>query len=80
MTLPQKSKFDPGFAIAEKDGRASQVFRDYLTKLDALVVALAGGNLPTQIVDAANDGAAAAAGVKLGQAYRNGSQLMVRVA
>lgn len=78
MTLPAKTRFDPGFPIAEKDGRASQVFRDYLTKLDALAVAMAGGNLPA-LVNAANDGAAAVAGVNVGQAYRNGSQVMVRV-
>lgn len=78
MTLPTKTKFDPGFAIADKDGRASQLFREYLAKLDALVVAMAGGNLPV-LVNAANDAAAAVAGVNIGQAYRNGNQLMVRV-
>lgn len=36
--------------------------------------------LPTDLVNAANDAAAGAAGVAVHQMYRNGSQLMVRVA
>lgn len=78
MTLPTKSKFDPSFAIAEKSGVATQLFRDFLTKLDALVSAIAAGNQPV-LVNAANDAAAAALNVQVGQAYRNGSVLMVRV-
>lgn len=78
MSLPRKNSFDPSFPITEQAGRASQVFRDYLTKLDALVGALAAGNLPV-LVNAANDAAAAALGVQVGQNYRNGSVLMVRV-
>lgn len=34
----------------------------------------------TKLTDAANDAAAAAAGVKVGQLYRSGSALMVRIA
>lgn len=78
MTLPTKSKFDPSFAIAEKSGVATQFFRDFMVKLDALVGSIAAGNQPV-LVNAANDAAAAAAGVSIGQAYRNGSVLMVRV-
>lgn len=78
MSLPQKSKFDPSFAIAEKSGAATQFFRDFLTKLDLMVTAIAGGNQPV-LVNAANDAAAAVAGVAVGQTYRNGSVLMVRV-
>lgn len=78
MTLPVKTKFDPGFPLTDSNGRPSQLFRDYLTKLDALVVAIASGNLPG-LVNAPNDAAAAAAGVNVGQSYRNGNQLMVRV-
>lgn len=79
MSLPVKTRFDPSFAIADKDLRASQLFRDYLAKLDALVVAIAAGNLATPLVNAVNDAAAAAGGVLVGQIYRNGSILMVRV-
>ena len=78
MTLPNKTKFDPSFAIVDKDGRPTQLFRDYLAKLDALVGAMAGGNAPV-LVNAANDASAAAAGVAIGNFYRNGSILMVRV-
>lgn len=78
MSLPVKSKFDPQFALVDSSGRATQQFRDYLLKLDALVSAIAAGNLPV-LVNAANDAAAAAAGVVIGQEYRNGSVVQVRV-
>ena len=79
MTLPAKNKFDPSFAITDSQNKPSQPFRDYLVKLDALVAALAAGNLPG-MVNAPNDAAAAAKGVQLNSVYRNGSVLMVRVA
>jgi uncharacterized lipoprotein YajG len=78
VTLPNKRKFDPAFSIADKDGKPTQAFALYLANLDALVAAMASGNLPT-LVNAVNDAAAAAAGVAIGMEYRNGSQLMVRV-
>jgi hypothetical protein len=58
--------------LVAEGGKASQIFRDYLLALD-------GGALP-QLVDAANDAAAATAGVPVNNIYRNGSVLMVRVA
>ena len=78
MTLPAKNKFDPQFAL-NAGGVPSQLFRDYMIKLDQLVTALATGNVPANLVNAANDAAAAAGGVVVGQMYRNGSVLMVRV-
>jgi hypothetical protein len=41
MTLPVKNKFDPSFPIVDQSGRPTQLFRDYMAKLDALVAALA---------------------------------------
>jgi hypothetical protein len=79
VTLPTKSKFDPQFDLVTSDRKGSQSFRDYLTRLDALVAAMAGGGVPNNLVNAANDAAAAAAGVAVGNMYRNGSVLMVRV-
>jgi len=78
VTLPAKNKFDPQFPL-NKGGPPDQIFRDYLSKLDALVAAMAAGNLPANLVNAVNDAAAAAGGVAIGQMYRNGSILMVRV-
>ena len=78
MNLPTKTKFDPQFAIVDAGGKPSQSFRDYMAKLDALVSALAAGQAPG-LVNAANDAAAAAAGVGVNNFYRNGSVLMVRV-
>lgn len=78
MSLPSKPKFDPKLALVDKDGNATQLFRDYMAKLDALVTALTtGGNVA--LVNAANDAAAAAAGVPVGWMYRNGSTISVRV-
>jgi hypothetical protein len=66
-----RSQFNPAFPIADKSGNATQSFRDYMRQLDA-------GVQPV-LVNAANDAAAAAAGVPISGAYRNGSVLMVRV-
>lgn len=81
MTLPAKDPLpQASFPIVDSAGRPTQnLFAKYLLKLDALVTALAAGNTPASLVNAANDAAAAAAGVKVGMQYRNGSVLMVRV-
>lgn len=79
MTLPVKTKFDPSFPITDNAGLPTQLFRDYMVKMDALVAALANGNAPNNLVNAANDAAAKSAGVAQGALYRNGSILMVRV-
>lgn len=79
MSLPAKNKFDPQFALVDAGGKPSQSARDYLSKLDALVTAIATG-ANVALTNAANDAAAAAAGVQVGQLYRNGSVIMVRVA
>jgi hypothetical protein len=71
VSLPNKNKFDPAFPITDKDGRPTQLFRDYVTKLDLMLATIA--------VNAANDAAAAAAGVPVGSFYRNGSVIQVRV-
>lgn len=78
MSLPDKSKFDPQFAIAGPDGKPTQMFRDYLSALDALVTAMASGS-NIALINAANDAAAAAAGVAVGKLYRNGSVWQVRI-
>lgn len=79
MTLPSKTKFDPSFPVVESSGHPSQQFRDYMAKLDLLVTALAAGGVPNNLVNAVNDAGAAAGGVEVGNLYRNGSILMVRV-
>lgn len=78
MSLPSKSKFDPALAIDDKGGKPSQAFRDYMAKLDALITTMTTG-MNVALVSAANDAAAAAAGVQVGQLYRNGSVIQVRV-
>lgn len=71
MSLPDKNQFNPAFPISDKDGKASQLFRDYMTAFDRLFATLN--------VNAANDAAAAAAGVPIGAFYRNGSVVQMRV-
>ena len=70
--MTARTKFNPQFPIVDKDGKVTQVFRDYMLALDA-------GALPL-LVNAANDAAAAVAGVSVNEMYRNGSVLMIRVA
>jgi hypothetical protein len=80
MTLPAKDrKFDPGQVLIDKDGRATPLYRDYLLLLDRIVTQMVAGNAPSGLVNAANDAAAAAAGVAVGNLYRNGSVIQVRV-
>lgn len=79
MSLPAKNKFDPSFQLVDNAGRPTQYFRDYMAALDKLVTAMATG-MNVALTNAANDAAAAAAGVAIGQLYRNGSVIMVRIA
>jgi len=78
VTLPAKNIFDPQFALVDRDGKPTQMFRDYLSKLDALVTTMATGS-NIALTNAANDAAAAGLGVQIGQLYRNGSVIQVRV-
>lgn len=79
MTLPPKDKkFDPNFALVDKDGKPTQLFRDYMAMVDLLITQMRAGNAPT-LINAVNDAAAAAAGVNVGQFYRNGSVVQMRV-
>ena len=76
MTLPTKSPLpQPSLTWFTSQGR--QDYAQYITKLDALITAMAGGNVGT-LTNAANDAAAATAGVAVGQLYRNGSVVQVR--
>jgi hypothetical protein len=77
--LPTKKQLlQPTFPLVNTERKPEQWFGEYMRALDALVGMLGAGlnNLP----NAANDGAAAAAGVPVGGLYRTGSQISVRVA
>lgn len=70
------------FPIADPaTGKPTQPFAQYLSGLDVAVRALCAAILgsPTQLTNAASDSAAAAAGVQVGQLYRSGSSVQVRV-
>jgi hypothetical protein len=61
--------------VDSKTGQATVSFYNWIRSLyDSM-----RGLSVTDLQNAANDGAAAAAGVKVGGLYRNGSVLMVRV-
>lgn len=72
-------RFNPVYPITDQTGRPTQYFRDYVNGLDGLI-ALLFANYSPKLVNAANDAAAKAAGVKVGQFYRNGSIVMQRQA
>lgn len=77
MALPAKTTF-PQPATQWLVQQQQLALAQYFAKLDALVTALAQGSAPV-LVNAINDVAAAKAGVGVGQFYRNGSVVMVRV-
>lgn len=62
----------------QKDGRPALVLQLYAPSLDSVVRALAAGVLGP-FVNAANDGAAAAAGVPINGLYRNGNAVQIRL-
>jgi hypothetical protein len=64
--------------VTPQDGRLTISVAQYQQALDAMVRALAAGQVGT-LVNAANDAAAKAAGVAVGSLYRNGSVVQVRV-
>jgi hypothetical protein len=68
----------PSVPWVDTQGRPTQAFAQYITQTDALARLLAGGNIGT-LISAANDAAAAQAGVAIGSYYRNGSVVQVRV-
>ena len=79
MALPKKSVLpQPAFPWVDGEGRPTQAFAQYITSVDQLLAAIATGNAPT-LTNAANDAAAAKLGVAVGNLYRNGSVLQVRV-
>lgn len=77
MTLPVKPPLSQA-AISWLFAQGRQDLAQYLTKVDALLAAIAAGNVGA-LTNATNDVAAQRAGVAVGQIYRNGSVLMVRV-
>jgi hypothetical protein len=64
--------------VNPRDGRPTLPWAQYLPRLQSVVAQLAAGQ-PGELINAANDAAAARAGVAVGATYRNGSQLMIRV-
>jgi hypothetical protein len=64
--------------VNDPDGSPAQIWRQYLLSLDAQVRALMGGNFGT-LPHAANDLAAAAAGVKIGGLYQSGGAVFIRL-
>jgi len=66
---PALAWFDP------RTGMPTNTFRDWVAAMDRIM----RGGLVGTLVNAANDAAAAAAGVPLNGLYRNGSAVLIRV-
>lgn len=79
LISPLRPKPDRGTPWVTPDGRPSEAFSTYLQTVDRLLHLL-NGDGGIVLTNAANDGAAAAAGVAVGALYRNGSVMMIRVA
>jgi uncharacterized protein YgbK (DUF1537 family) len=77
VTLPAKNPLAQT-AVNWFNAQGRQDYALYITKLDALITALAAGNVGT-LVNAANDVAARNQGVALGALYRNGNVIQVRL-
>jgi hypothetical protein len=63
--------------INADDGSPAQILRQYVLSLDALMRGLAGGKVGP-LPSAANDAAAAKAGVGIGFLYENAGALRIR--
>jgi hypothetical protein len=60
------------------DGSPSQILRQYMLSLDAVVRALTGGNIGP-VASAVDDAAAASAGVAVGGIYQSGGMVRIRI-
>ena len=65
--------------LVDSQGVPSNFWQDYLTSLDRLVRGLAGGVIGP-LPSAANDTAAAQAGVKVGGLYQSAGTVRIRLA
>ena len=67
----------PAFPIVDKDGKPTHAFAQYLHQLDLMLRAYFHDM--QGLINAANDGAAATAGVQIGQLYRTGNAVQIRL-
>lgn len=79
MASPQSPLPQPSFAWVDAgSGRPTLVFSLYMASLDAAVRGLAAG-VVGPLVNAANDAAAAAAGVQINGLYHNAGAVRIRL-
>lgn len=79
MIAQLKPKPERNTPWVEANGHPTEAFATFVQTADRLLKLLNGVGGMT-LTNAANDGAAAAAGVPIGAFYRNGSVVMIRVA
>lgn len=77
MALPPQPPIN--LKLVDSAGVPSNFWQDYLTSLDRLVRGLAGGVIGP-LPSAANDAAAAQAGVKVGGLYQSTGTVRIRLA
>jgi hypothetical protein len=76
--MPQVlNKFIANHRLVDEQGLPTQVFYQYMTVLDAILRSFTGGS--SGLTNAANDAAAAAAGVAIGQFYANAGAVKIRL-
>lgn len=79
MPLTQPKPLPPAAHVPISfEGRTPDAWQQWFASVDATLRLLAAGNLQS-LVGAANDAAAAAAGVQVGGLYRNGNAVQIRL-
>ena len=67
----------PANSVVDESGRATLLMAQWLLMMDQIFRGFTGGN--AGLINAANDTAAATAGVQIGQLYRNGNAVQIRL-
>jgi hypothetical protein len=79
MTTKTGIQPQPNTRWINPDGTPTQVFREYMKSIDVLLGGLANGSVIGPLINAANDAAAAAAGVPIGGLYRTTNAVQIRL-
>jgi hypothetical protein len=79
MTTKTALQPPPTSRWVNPDGTPSLVFFQYMKAIDVLLGGLANGSVIGPLTNAANDAAAAAAGVPIGGLYRTTNAVQIRL-
>jgi hypothetical protein len=79
MTTKTSQQTPPTARWINQDGTPSLAFFQYMKAIDILLAGLANGSVIGPLTNAANDAAAAAAGVPIGGLYRATNAVQIRL-